>query len=514
MEFMPLVGQVGRKRARARIAMLILYLVLSLGALTTIYPFFVMMTTGFKGTFDQNDNKLIPKFWSDNDELFVKYRDDKYSGNIVMQESYGGEAELSPDEFKQYEDFLESLPAEQWLAGFTTPANNVTSRMNKKWQAWLKEKYSSVDEINAAFNEINGAIQQVVPPPENLTDSEWTPKYDQKWSDWIEFKNQLPAEWRIPITSTYLFQQYARTKTSNQFGDVPAEIKAEATNFEALKLPATGEWYEEFKAQSIPAAFNQSGTVEEQWAKVSNKEFGIKSYEKAYANEHEKEIRSEFTSRNYQYVMDYMVVNGKALLNTIIFVGLAILTQLTVNPLAAYALSRFPMKNTAKILIFLLATMAFPAEVAMIPSFLLLKDLGLLNTFAALVLPSAASGYMIFLLKGFFDSLPQEVFESGQIDGSPEWLMMLKIAFPLSKPVLGYMALLAFMGAYGAFLYAFLVAQDREMWTVMVFVYQLQTISPKSVVLAATTLVAIPTLIVFLMAQRVIMRGIVLPGER
>ena len=172
------------------------------------------------------------------------------------------------------------------------------------------------------------------------------------------------------------------------------------------------------------------------------------------------------------------------------------------------------MRATGKILLFLLATMAFPAEVAMIPSFLLLKDLGLLNTFAALVLPTAASGYMIFLLKGFFDSLPQEVFESGQIDGAPEWKMMLKIAFPLSKPVFGYMALLAFMSSYGAFIFAFLVAQDRSMWTLMVFIYQLQLSAPKSVVMAAVTLAALPTLLVFLAAQRVIMRGIVLPGER
>ena len=92
--------------------------------------------------------------------------------------------------------------------------------------------------------------------------------------------------------------------------------------------------------------------------------------------------------------------------------------------------------------------------------------------------------------------------------------MMLKLAFPLSRPVLGYLALLAFMGAYSSFLFAFLVAQDRKMWTVMVFVYQLQQMAPKSVMMAATTLVAIPTLTVFLLAQRVILKGIVLPGER
>jgi multiple sugar transport system permease protein len=150
----------------------------------------------------------------------------------------------------------------------------------------------------------------------------------------------------------------------------------------------------------------------------------------------------------------------------------------------------------------------------MIPSFLLLKDLGLLNTFAALVLPTAASGYMIFLLKGFFDSLPQELYEAAQMDGAREATMMTRIALPLSKPVLGYLALIAFMGAYGAFIYAFLIAQDQQMWTLMVWVYQLQNMAPKSVMMAALTVAAVPTLLVFLFAQRVIIRGIVLPGER
>ncbi|HEY0867120.1 MAG TPA: hypothetical protein VGE01_07075, partial [Fimbriimonas sp.] len=72
----------------------------------------------------------------------------------------------------------------------------------------------------------------------------------------------------------------------------------------------------------------------------------------------------------------------------------------------------------------------------------------------------------------------------------------------------------AFMGAYGAFLYAFLIAQDQRMWTLMVFIYQLQNVAPRAVMMAALTLAAVPTLVVFHFAQKVIMQGIVLPGER
>ena len=92
--------------------------------------------------------------------------------------------------------------------------------------------------------------------------------------------------------------------------------------------------------------------------------------------------------------------------------------------------------------------------------------------------------------------------------------MMFKIALPMSKPVLGYIALIAFMASYGAFIYAFLVAQDQRIWTLMVWIYNLQSYAPKSVTMAALVIAALPTLIVFLLAQRVIMRGIILPNER
>jgi multiple sugar transport system permease protein len=90
----------------------------------------------------------------------------------------------------------------------------------------------------------------------------------------------------------------------------------------------------------------------------------------------------------------------------------------------------------------------------------------------------------------------------------------MRIAVPLSRPVLGYLALMAFMASYSTFMFAFLVAQDQKMWTLMVWVYQLQTSAPKAVVMAALALAALPTLVVFLFAQKVIMKGIVLPGER
>ena len=500
------------------------YLVLVVGAITTVYPFLLMMTTGFKGPTDQNDNKIIPTYFSkmegpgeegkpDLGTLEWKYLNDKYVADLSQINSSRLGAEASAEDVEKYEKFLMELPVNMWSAGFRTSPQQVTSKLTQRWQAWLRNRFKTIEELNRAYIEENVAYQGASPPTELLERKFWSPPEGRKYQDWLIFKATLPAEFRIPIREARMYQEFLRGKFQNQFGNVPPEVAGSAKKFEEIKVDVRGPLYAEFLKNRLPDRYKQ-GSAEKLWEAKSTGPMPIAAYERAFLMAHASEIKNEFASRNYRYVLDYILLNGRALWNTAFFCFLVILTQLIVNPLAAYALSRYPIRASGKILLFLLATMAFPAEVAMIPSFLLLKDLGLLNTFAALVLPGMASGYMIFLLKGFFDSLPQELFEAGQLDGAKEITMMMRIALPLSRPVLGYLALLAFMGSYGAFLYAFLVCQDQKMWTIMVWIYQLQNVAPKSVMMAALTMAALPTLIVFLLAQRVIMRGIVLPGER
>jgi len=528
---MSLVSQVGRKRFRARFALLVIYSLLSIGAITTLYPFALMASTGFKGPTDQNDNVLVPSYFSkfdgvddkgkpDDKTLYGKYVNDKYGGDAAMIASTRG---TTSGDVAKYEEFLRQLPVDYWSAGFKLTGNTPTSRLVKLYRDWLQQRYPKIDDVNKAYIEEDVGFQTVLPPAELLEKRTWQQPNSRKYAEWRAFKETLPAEFRIPVRETHMYQEYLRAKYLNVFASVPPEIAGKATKFEEIAFRPKSS-ADEFYTKGIPKRYAQ-GAAESFWSAFIAKDattadssnsgpMPIEAYEHQFAQQHQSEIKSEFMTRNYAYVVQYIALNGGALWNTIIFCFLAIIVQLTINPLAAYALSRYPIRASGKILIFLLATMAFPAEVAMIPSFLLLKQLHLLNTFAALVFPAAASGYMIFLLKGFFDSLPQELFEAGQIDGAKEVTMMTRIALPLSKPVLGYLALLAFMGAYGAFLYAFLVVQDQKMWTLMVWIYQLQSTAPKATIMAALTLAAIPTLLVFLLAQRTIMKGIVLPSER
>lgn len=516
---MSLVSKVGRKRPRARIALATLYIILTVGAVSTLYPFLLMISIGLKGPTDQSDNVMVPKYFGDRQELLTKYLDDKYAGEAgIIGSTRTGPTSSAVDE---YDKFLMTIPLDMWSAGFRLAPNQVTSKLTARYQNWLRSKFANIDDLNKTYVEENVAFQTVPVPSELLERATWKPAPGQKYQDWLEFKATLPAEFRIPVRRTRLWQEFLRVKYKNRIDDVPANLNPKkAKKFEELSIsqighPLTREPIliaNEFQTK-IPERY-KNGTAETLWAKISDQSMPVEASERAFVAAHESELKREFAGRNYRYVLDYVLLHGRAVWNTFIFCGLAVLTQLIVNPLAAYALSRYPIKASGKILLFLLATMAFPAEVAMIPAFLLLKSLGLLNTFAALILPGAASGYMIFLLKGFFDSLPPELFEAGQLDGAKETTLMMKIAVPLSRPVLGYLALMAFMASYSTFMFAFLVVQDQKMWTLMVWVYQLQTTAPKAVVMAALALAALPTLIVFLFAQRVIMRGIVLPGER
>ena len=222
-------------------------------------------------------------------------------------------------------------------------------------------------------------------------------------------------------------------------------------------------------------------------------------------------IRFDFLTVNYRFVWAVIATQGRVLLNTLILIVGTVACHLIIGPMAAYALSRFRLSYTNQVLLFLLATMAFPGEVAMIPNFLLLKELNLLNTYWALILPGAASGYSIFLLKGFFDSLPEELYEAASMDGASELRMFWQITLPMSKPVLAVIALGSFTSAYGSFMWAFLICQDQDMWTLMVFLFQLGQFSPTGVATAALVMAAIPTLLFFIACQKIIMRGIVIP---
>lgn len=372
-----------------------------------------------------------------------------------------------------WEDFVRNILNQLWIrvSGDALPA----------YQAYLKDAWiGDLDRLNAAYGTSYVSFDEI---PLVRDSREATGRVR---SDWVAFI----AGWQGP------------------------EGQVHAAPLDSLIVDSVEwrfrDWLEATYA-SLDAANAALGTEATRWEQFfpPQREMHYRFFE---ANKNW--LLWEFSVRNFITVFEYLALQGRGIFNTAIYCTLAILGALIVNPLAAYGLSRYKPPSTYKMLLIMMLTMAFPPMVGMIPQFLLLRNFGMLNTFWALVLPGLASGYFIFLLKGFFDSLPQELYESAELDGAGEIRIFLQITMALSKPVLAVIALQAFTAAYSNFMFALLICQDERMWTIMPWLYQLQQRSGQGVVFASLVISAVPTFLIFAFCQNIIMRGIVVPVEK
>ena len=383
------------------------------------------------------------------------------------------------------------------------------------YRDFLQAKYGTIGTFNQRYGTAFVRFELVPfpaqPPLEGVGLSDWE-SYLQGWHDPVGGKlYRLPSDYLYVDTVEFRFRDWLQKKygtvaafnvlflgARNQPTPTPSKegISASEEGVRKIRLPSS----EGLGVGSVHS-----------WLDIlpPQQEFHFQAF-KAQVGP----LRHEFLTRNFRSVGDYMLRHGRAVVNTAIYCGLAVLCALIFNPLAAYALSRYRPRSTYKLLLFLMVTMAFPPMVTQIPVFLMLREFHLLNTFAALVLPGLANGYSIFLLKGFFDSLPKELYECAQLDGAGEFRLFWQITLRLSTPILAVVALGAFTAAYTNFMMALLLCQDERMWTIMPWLYQLQSTSGQGVVFASLILASIPTLLVFVFCQKVIMRGIVVPVEK
>jgi len=350
----------------------------------------------------------------------------------------------------------------------------VTPELAAQYRAFLENRLKSVTSANQllgtecrAWNEFTLAPRVRDCPTKGLRDV------------WLDFVKQLPCESRIIHSSEGDYQRWLLAK----YGSLE-------------KINAAYGWQlARIEEAFPPLAIAQTVTF-------------IKN---------ERALRWGSFVVNYRFVLAFLLGRGRALFVTFILIAATVLTTLTINPLAAYALSRFNLRGKDKILLFMLATMAFPAMVSAIPAYLLMRDLGLLNTFFALLLPGAANGMSIFILKGFFDSLPRELYEAATIDGAQEWQIFTIVTLPMMKPILAINALTAFLAAYSGWEWALIICQDPNMWTLSVWMYQANlwwSSSDPWLVNAGFVVVSVPTLLAFLFCQKIILEGIIVPSMK
>lgn len=199
-----------------------------------------------------------------------------------------------------------------------------------------------------------------------------------------------------------------------------------------------------------------------------------------------------------------------------VFVGNLVMTIFVLG-LASFSISRLKVPYHRAVYFFILMTLFIPASSYMIPNFVNLKDLGMLNTFWAFWLPAGASAYYFLLMKNFFDGIHLEIFEAARIDGASEINSYIRIAVPLSVPIFATLAIFIFSGAWNDWFWPSLVLHSEEKYTLATAIYK-YVINARSmdnsIKFAILFMVMVPPIFVFLVFQRFIMRSVSLSAVK
>ncbi|NCJ05898.1 ABC transporter permease subunit [Synechococcales cyanobacterium C] len=188
--------------------------------------------------------------------------------------------------------------------------------------------------------------------------------------------------------------------------------------------------------------------------------------------------------------------------------------QILTSALAGYALARLQFRGRQPLLLLILATLVIPFQILVVPIFLVLKWGHLINTYGALILPTAANGFGIFLMRQFFLTLPPELEEAAVLDGANRWQVLWRVLLPLSRPALVTLFLFTFIGEWNDLFKPLVFTTRPELKTVQLSLasFQEQFTNDWPLMMAAAVISSVPVLILFLVGQRHLIRGIATTG--
>lgn len=205
---------------------------------------------------------------------------------------------------------------------------------------------------------------------------------------------------------------------------------------------------------------------------------------------------------------------GRYLANSVLLSVSVTLLSLLVNSMAGYAFAKLRFGGRDRLFRFLLGGLVIPAQVAMLPLFLLLKQLGAVNTYAGVIIPGMASIFGIFLIRQYALSVPDSLIEAARIDGAGEFAIYLRIVVPLIRPILVTLAIFTFMGVWNDFMWPLIVLTDADLYTLPVALatFSREHVQDNELMMAGAVMTVLPVLVVFLALQRYYVQGIMLGG--
>jgi multiple sugar transport system permease protein len=201
---------------------------------------------------------------------------------------------------------------------------------------------------------------------------------------------------------------------------------------------------------------------------------------------------------------------GRYLANSLLVATAATLGSLAFNVTAGYAFAKLRFAGRDRIFRGLVAALVIPGQVAMMPLFLELKALGLVNTYAGVVVPALATIFGIFLVRQFARSIPDELLEAARIDGAGEMTIFLRVVVPLLKPVIVSLAVFTFLATWNDFMWPLIVLSDERRYTLPVALASLvgEHVQDTELMMAGSVLTVLPVVVVFLVLQRYYIQGV------
>jgi multiple sugar transport system permease protein len=227
-------------------------------------------------------------------------------------------------------------------------------------------------------------------------------------------------------------------------------------------------------------------------------------------------IPQNFTLDNYKQIFLKQDLFPRWLFNSLFIAVCITLLNLLLNSMAGYALARIHFVGRKSLFIIILAVLMIPAQVTLIPNYLILKSLGWLNTYQGMIVPGAINATFIFMMRQFFINFPKELEEAAELDGLSKLGTFFRVVLPLARPALAAQAIFVFMGAWNEFMKPLIIMSSPEMFTLPLGLntFKGQFISYWNYIMAASMIFTIPVLVIYAFFNRYFIKGISFTGGK
>jgi multiple sugar transport system permease protein len=219
------------------------------------------------------------------------------------------------------------------------------------------------------------------------------------------------------------------------------------------------------------------------------------------------------TLENFRYVFTELPF-VRYMVNSFVVSATVTVVALFFHSMAAYALARLRFPGRELIFRLIFSTLLVSLPVILVPLFVLVRAMGMLNSYAGLIIPAIFNAFGIFLLRQFYLGVPRELEEAAILDGAGYWRVYANIILPLSRPILAALAVFFFLANWNSFLWPLTITSDQSLWVVQIGIvsFKQQYASAQNYIMAASTVVAMPTMILFFIFQRQLVESIKTSG--